>query len=147
VPSLHALFVLAWALVRTLIARLFGASRGLRAFRESYDADRLPPVTREERDAMPTMSGCVACGLCDLSSASDEARSSSGASAMELALVGGRSTTDADAAVRSLATLDDAVLRRRESICPTRVPLVAIARLVRDRAARSADRAALRSAH
>jgi hypothetical protein len=124
---LHALLVLAWALVRTLLARLFGQTRGLAAFRENYDADRLPPATREERDAMPTMSGCIACGLCEFGSRGP----------MELALVGARATIDADAAELSIAKLSDETLRAREAICPTRVPLVAIARLVRERASQS----------
>ena len=127
-PSLHALFVLAWALIRTLIGRVFGATRGLAAFRENYDADRLPPVTRDEREAMPTMSGCIACGLCDLGVGSS--------SPMELALVGARATVDADAAELSIAGVSDDVLRAREAICPTRVPLLSIARTVRERAAR-----------
>jgi hypothetical protein len=127
VPSLQALFVLAWALIRTLVARLFGRTRGLKEFRESYDADRLPSVTEDERATMPTMSGCIACGLCDLG----------GTGAMELALVGARATIDADAAKISLAKLSDETLRARESLCPTRVPLVSIARLVRERAFRT----------
>ena len=123
-PSLHALFVLAWALIRTLVARLFGQTRGLKEFHENYDADRLPSATKDERDDLPRMSGCIACGLCDLGARG----------AMELALVGQRATTDADAAETSIARLDDDVLRAKEAICPTRVPLLAIARLVRARA-------------
>jgi len=131
VPRLHALFVLAWALIRTLLGRLFGGAGGIARFRENYRADRLPPFSVEERAELPTMTGCIACGLCDLGSPTG----ARGVGAMELALVGARGTTEADAAERSIAGLSDDELRAREAICPTAVPLVAIARLVRRRAA------------
>jgi hypothetical protein len=129
-PRPYALLVLAWALVRTLLGRLFGAPNGLRLFRANYDADRLPPFTKEEREELPTMSGCIACGLCDL----EGATTARGDGGMALALAGSRSTPDADAAAHAIATLDDAVLAEREAVCPTRVPLVAVARLTRIRA-------------
>ena len=128
-PSLHALFVLAWALIRTLFARAIGAPTGLRLFRENYDDDRLPPVTAGERAALPSMSGCIACGLCDLGGASVR-----GAGPMDLALASSRTSVDADAAAVSIATLSDELLSARERICPTRVPLLSIARMVRARA-------------
>ena len=62
---IYALLILAWALIRSLLAPLTGSRRGLAAFRRSYAADRLPPITPAEREALPTLSGCIACGLCD----------------------------------------------------------------------------------
>lgn len=117
---LRVVFVLAWALVRTLISRLFGARTGLALFRENYAADRLPPATPEER-ALPSLSGCIGCGLC-------------GAAAMDLALASSRATIDADAGVVGLAALDDETLAAGEAVCPTHVPLLAVARLTRARA-------------
>src|SRR5579872_3207295 len=61
----HALLLLAWALVRSLLAPLLGTRRGLADFRRSYAPDRLPALTPEERELSPTLSGCIACGLCD----------------------------------------------------------------------------------
>ena len=130
---LHALWVLAWALIRTLFGRLFGGTGGLSLFRENYDDDRLPPATLEERALLPAMSRCIACGLCDVGGPTP-----GGAGPMDLALASSRQTPDADAAVVGLARLSDEVLAERERICPTRVPLVAIARLTRARAAATA---------
>ncbi len=125
---LHALFVLAWALLRALVDRAFGRTTGLARFREHYAADRLPPATPEERAALPSMSGCIACGLCDLGA------TRSGHGPMSVALADARQTPDADAALVGLAALPDALLSARERVCPTHVPLVAIARLTRERA-------------
>ncbi len=125
---LAVVFVLAWALVRTLISRLFGARTGLALFRANYAEDRLPAATAEER-ALPSLSGCIACGLCDLGLD----RPLGGA--MDLALASSRATIDADAAEVGLAKLDDDALLAREALCPTRVPLLAVARLTRARAA------------
>ena len=52
---------------------------------------------------------------------------------MDLALASARSSVDADAATQGLAALPDHMLAAREKVCPTRVPLVAIARLTRAR--------------
>src|SRR5580658_6810119 len=60
-----ALVILAWALLRTLVAPLFGGRRGLAGFRQNYAADRLPPVSGTERGILIRAGGCVACGLCD----------------------------------------------------------------------------------
>ena len=61
---LYALFVLAWALIRSLAAGLLGTRRGLADFRRSYAADRLPPLSADERAQTPGLSRCIACGLC-----------------------------------------------------------------------------------
>lgn len=128
VPSLHALFVLAWALLRTLLSRMLGGVSGLAQFHANYDADRLPAASESDRRELPSMSGCIACGVCDWGAPPNE-----GAGPMDLALASSRSSVDADAAARSLESLDDELLAAREKICPTRVPLVAIARLTRGR--------------
>src|SRR5258708_13259197 len=62
---LHALLILAWALARSLFATLLGARRGIADFQRSYAADRLSPLSEEERRVLPKFSGCLACGLCD----------------------------------------------------------------------------------
>jgi hypothetical protein len=133
---LKALVLLAFALVRTLLRRVFGRGRaGIGAFRENYDADGLPAVTPEERLAMVGFQRCIACGLCDRGEA-ERIASSGGAyrGVMGLMLSGSRSMPDFRAAAYSFSFVPDAVLAEKELICPTRVPMVAIARFVRAKA-------------
>ncbi len=134
---LHALVILAWALIRTLLGRMLGGATGARRFFANYAADRLPPATPEERQQLPSMSGCIACGLCDLGGAQRD-----GAGPMDLALASSRDGSESDAAERGLAALPDALLAERERLCPGHVPLVAVAALVRRRAAAAASMAA-----
>jgi len=137
---LYALFLLAAALVRSLLAGLFGARRGLPEFRASYAADRLPPVAPRERRALPTMGGCIACGLCDVGEGVRAATSGGAyAGTMDLMLASSRSMPDFDAAVRSFAQVPDERLAELERRCPTRVPMRAVAAFVRAKAAEIAD--------
>ncbi|MBK6516854.1 MAG: hypothetical protein IPM79_21530 [Polyangiaceae bacterium] len=131
-----AAIVLAVALVRVLILRAFGRVTGLRLFRENYDPDRLPPVDREERAAMPAFSGCFACGRCDVGEG-ERVRASRGAypGLMRVVLASSRSMPDYDAAERALAFVPDEVLAAKEPGCPADVPFRALARFVRSKAA------------
>jgi hypothetical protein len=132
----HALLILAWALVRSLLAPVLGTRRGLEAFRRSYAADRLPPFTAAERDAMPPFSGCIACGLCDAGEGAAMARSGGTyAGVMDLMLASSRSLPDYDAASASFEAVGDARLEELEAICPTRVPMRRLAAFVRAKAA------------
>lgn len=132
---LAALFLLAWSLLRTVVASLFGQERGLARFRANYAPDRLPPLDVEERRVLPLLSGCIACGLCDVGEAARiGASSGSYAGPMDLALASSRSMPDFDAALVSLARTTDADLARVELLCPTRVPLRRIAAFVRAKA-------------
>ena len=122
--QLHALFILAWALVRSLLAPLFGARRGIEAFRKSYAKDRLPPVTADERRVLPTFGGCIACGRCDVGEAKDMVASNGiFGGVMDLVLASSRSMPDYDTAARSFAHVDDARLAKLELRCPTGVPM------------------------
>jgi hypothetical protein len=133
---LHALFILAWALIRSLAAPLLGTRRGLRDFRRSYAADRLPPVSPEERRLLPALGGCVACGLCDVGEGARIARARGAyAGVMDLMLASSRSMPDYDAAVRSFDAVGDARLAELEARCPTRVPMRKVAAFVRAKAA------------
>jgi len=137
---IHALLLLAWALVRSLLAPLFGARRGLADFRRSYAADRLPPVTAEERRLLPLLAGCVACGLCDAGEGAAMARSGGVyAGTMDLMLASSRSMPDYDAAVRSFDAVSDARLVELEARCPVRVPMRRVAAFVRAKAAEVAS--------
>ena len=134
-----ALAVLGWSLVKVTTARLFGQRNGLPLFHDNYGPDRLPPVDAHERQIMPKFSRCIACGLCDVGEA-DRIRASKGAypGLMTVVLASSRSMPDFDAAVLALDHLPDAVLRDKESICPTGVPFRELATFVRAKAAAAA---------
>ena len=133
---LHALVLLAWALVRSLLAPLFGLRRGLADFRRNYAADHLPPISPDERRVLPHLSGCIACGLCDAGEGARIARSGGVyAGVMDLMLASSRSMPDYDAAARSFAEVGDERLAELEPRCPTRVPMRKVAAFVRGKAA------------
>lgn len=128
---LHAFFILAWALVRSLLAPIVGARRGLADFRRSYAPDRLPPVTPEERRVLPLLGGCIACGLCDVGEGARIARSGGVyAGVMDLMLASSRSMPDFDAAARSFAAIGDERLAELETRCPAHVPMRKVAAFV-----------------
>jgi hypothetical protein len=132
---LHALFVLAWGLVRSLLAPLLGARRGLAAFQRSYAADRVPPLSPSERRLLPQLGGCIACGLCDVGEGAAIARSGGRyAGVMDLMLCSSRNMPDYDAAVRSFDAVGDERLAVLEARCPARVPMRALAAFVRSKA-------------
>ena len=135
-PRLKALWLLAWALVRITLSRLFAPRSGLMVFREHYDSDGLPPVTPQERAQMAAFSRCIACGLCDRGEAPRIA-ASGGAyrGLMPLMLAASRSMPDFRAAAYSFGFVPIEVLQEKQRICPTGVPMLAIAQFVRDKAA------------
>ena len=133
---LHALLILAWALVRSLLAPLFGARRGLSDFRRTYAADRVPPVAADERRYLPTLSGCIACGLCNVGEGERMAASQGiYAGVMDLMLASSRGMPDFDATVRSFDAIGEERLAQLERRCPTRVPMRQLAAFVRAKAA------------
>lgn len=132
---LHAFFILAWALIRSLLAPIVGARRGLADFRRSYAPDRLPPVAPAERRELPVLGGCIACGLCDVGEGARIARSGGAyAGVMDLMLASSRSMPDYDAAARSFAAIGDDRLAELETRCPAHVPMRRVAAFVRTKA-------------
>ena len=131
-----ALVLLAGALLRTLLYRLFSRREdGIAAFRSRYDEDGLAPVTPEERPMMAEFQRCIACGLCDRGEAERIARSGGAyRGVMGLVLAGSRSMPDYRAAAYSFGFVSDEVLAQKETICPTGVPFRKIARFVRNKA-------------
>lgn len=130
-----AAMVLALALVRVLLLRAFGVVTGLPLFRRNYGPDRLPPVDPDEREAMRSFSGCIACGRCDVGEAERMARSNGRyPGVMRLVLASSRSMPDYDAAVDALDFVDETTLREKEAICPAQVPIAALLRFVRAKA-------------
>jgi hypothetical protein len=133
---LYAMFILGWALVRSLLAPLFGTRRGLPDFRRSYAADRLPPIAADERRELPELTGCIACGLCNVGEGSRIAQSAGAyAGVMDLMLASSRSMPDYDAAMRSFDALGDDRLEELEARCPVGVPMRKLAAFVRSKAA------------
>jgi ferredoxin len=126
VERLFAALLLAWAFLKSLLANLFGQKPGLRTFEENYAADRLSSVTAQERRELPTLSGCVACGLCDVGPGA--------ARLFDLAVAGSRSMPEYDAAARSLGALRQEDIEAAEAQCPTRVPLGRLVAFVRTKA-------------
>jgi hypothetical protein len=136
VDRLHALVILAWALVRSVATTLFGGRRGLADFRRSYAPDRLPPVTPAERQVLPILGGCIACGLCDVGEGAAAARSGGRyRGVMDLMLASSRSMPDFDAAARSFEAVTDERLAALERRCPAHVPMRKVAAFVREKAA------------
>jgi hypothetical protein len=135
VERLHAALILVWALVKTLVAPLFGARRGLAAFEESYaQKEGLLPLDEDERRALPTFSRCIACGRCNVGEASRVVASKGAyAGVMDLVLASSRSMPDFGAAAPSFSAVDDARLAELERVCPTGVPMRAIKAFVLSR--------------
>src|SRR5258708_364269 len=132
---LHALLLLAWALVRSIAASLLGLRRGLDDFRASYAGDRLAPLDSAERGQMKRFGACIACGLCDVGEGAAIVRSNGiYRGTMDLMLASSRSMPDYDAAARSFDSIGEARLAELESRCPARVPMRAIATFVRKKA-------------
>ena len=137
---LHALVILAWALVRSLLAPLLGTRRGLAGFRSNYAADRLPPLTPAERAVLPELTGCIACGLCDVGEGARIARSGGVyAGVMDLMLASSRNMPDYDAAAPSFRAIGDQRLAELEARCPVGVPMRKVAAFVRGKAAEMAS--------
>jgi len=138
-PRIHALFLLAVALIVTVFRRYVLRRRdGLPAFRAHYALDRLPAVTAEEREVMATFGRCIACGLCDRGEGARIA-ASGGAypGVMSLVLAGSRSMPDFRASTAALAALPAAELLAKEALCPAEVPIARLLRFVREKAAAS----------
>lgn len=129
-PAL-AVFVLAWAIFKVFLKRLFNRTTGLPQFRAAYDGDRLPPYDSADRALLPRLSGCLACGRCDVGEGARMAASNgSYPGLMAVVLACSRSTPDFDAAARVLASVPESSLREREGCCPANVPFVELARFV-----------------
>lgn len=132
-----ALFLLFFALIKTLLGRIVGGRRdGIAQFRENYDADGLPPVTAEEREGMNDFQRCIACGLCDRGEAQRIARSGGAyRGVMGLVVAGSRSMPEFRAAAYGFQFVPVEVLAEKERICPVRIPFRRIARFVNDKTA------------
>ncbi|HEV8550094.1 MAG TPA: hypothetical protein VGQ57_13715 [Polyangiaceae bacterium] len=134
---IKALFLLALALVKTLLLRVVSGRRdGIAAFRANYDADGLPPVTPDERAGFAAFERCIACGLCDRGEAGRIARSGGAyRGVMALVIAGSRSMPEFRAAAYGFRFVPDEVLAEKELLCPVRIPFRRIAEFVQTKAA------------
>jgi len=140
VERLHAALILAWALVKTLLAPFFGARRGLREFEQSYaKKGGLLELDEGQRRELPEFGRCIACGRCNVGQAS-RIVASKGAyqGVMDLVVASSRSMPDFEAAARSFEAIDEAHLAEIEPVCPTSVPMRAIRTFVLHQAKRAA---------
>ena len=129
---LRTVALLAWSLLRVLVARALGKARGLEDFRAAYRGDGLLSLSTEERAVVDDARGCIACGLCSLGALPAEARAGL-AGPMNLFLASSRSMPDYDAALEAVRSIDDETLAQLEVECPARVPMRSLARLVRSK--------------
>jgi len=134
---IKALFLLALALLKTLIVRALSRRQdGIAQFRENYDADGLPPVTAEERAGFAAFERCVACGLCDRGEAGRIARSGGAyRGVMGLVIAGSRSMPEFRAAAYGFRFVPAEVLAEKEQLCPVRIPFRRVAAFVEEKAA------------
>ena len=129
--------MLAIGLLRVLLRRLFAfGPRGLPAFQQHYLSDGLSPVSSPQRQLLLEGGGCTACGRCD-EGESARIQEAGGAytGVMSIVLGASRNMPDYGVTARALDFVPDAVLVDKEQNCPVRVPIVALAALLRDKAA------------
>jgi hypothetical protein len=100
---------------------------------ETYRADRLVPLTADERAALPAFSGCVNCGLCALA-----IRRVAGMRPVDLATAYLRDYSVLPAAAADVEGLSgrasagqvEEALEAGAAVCPTGVPLSGVAAAV-----------------
>lgn len=128
--SPFAVVLLGWSGFKAMVKRPFKApGAAARALRRAA-AERLVPLTEEDRQALRAAGGCLACGRCD--EASTPRATPVGPSDWVLGSL--RDLTDRDLAAE--APGNDDRLERMEAACPAGVPfrrLAAGARAMRDR--------------
>jgi succinate dehydrogenase/fumarate reductase-like Fe-S protein len=139
--QIHALALLAWALVLRTFRNVFGRGpRGLALFRANFDPEKLSAVTADQRAELGTFGRCIACGRCD---EGDGARIAESRGAypgtMAFVLASSRSMPDFVLAEEALRWITDEELAAKESVCPTVVPMRRIAAFVRQYALASKE--------
>jgi len=135
VSALHLGFRI---LVHFLLMPFRGAGRGERVFLENYREDRLAPLLPEERQLLPALDRCIACGLCNAVCerlGSVPRHVFGGPFALATAA---RSMPDFTSIASGAEHAGECgECDRCRSVCPTGVPLDELARFVRSRAARA----------
>jgi succinate dehydrogenase/fumarate reductase-like Fe-S protein len=130
---LHALLLLSWAFLVMLAKKVFRTGpRGIALFRANFEAEHLSSITATERHELASFSRCIACGRCDAGDGQRIAASNGTyPGTMALMVASSRSLPDFAAAGEALRWISDEDLARKESVCPTRVPMRRIAAFIR----------------
>lgn len=131
---------LGWrALIVQPLRRIFGrVGEGRDRFLENYGPEGLVPTPPEDKAMLAAASRCISCGLCDQLDGQLGAISRGlydGVSLLPRQYA--RSSVELVHARGALEEIDPEGYRAAEAVCPTRVPLVALAGWLRDRLARS----------
>ncbi len=100
------------------------SSDGLHRFLANYAVEGLLPMTAEDHQVLRGASRCIHCGLCDAFGPRSEG-SFQGASSLPVAY--SRATPHLVNLESALSNLRAEALERAEAVCPTRVPLRALA--------------------
>ena len=116
--------------LRTLFSR--DGRTGKQRFLDNYATEGLVPTSDPDRSVLLTASRCINCGLCDLAVGTGNPAGYSGMSL--LATADTRMSSDAPLVASRLAFATPAELAAGEAVCPTRVPLQALAAYVRRKA-------------
>jgi succinate dehydrogenase/fumarate reductase-like Fe-S protein len=130
-----SLLRLGWYFGKRLIARLFFRQHGLARFEAQYGSEGLFALAPEEREAVASLSKCIACGICDASFGPYHgiARSSLRGPS-DLVLAQSRSLPDWDALAPALAQLERGRVEEIEALCPAQVPFERVLRVAKKRA-------------
>lgn len=129
------------ALVVYPLRRLFGRTlRGKDHFLENFGPEGLVPTSPADKAMLAAAGRCISCGLCDQLDGQLGAISRSVYDGVSLVpRQYARSSVELLSASGPLRALDPEGYREAERICPTGVPLVALARWLEDRLSRSRE--------
>ena len=119
--------MLAWAFWARQVRRVFKGRRddgGLDRFIANYAPDGMPPMTRQDEQALLSFGACIQCGLCEAVCPEP----------VDRWLAYGRALTLAAEAANALATDCPEGCSTCADICPTGVEPLAVAAFVRQRA-------------
>lgn len=111
--------------------------RGLVGFIDHYGSEGLLPTTSRDKAMLAAAGRCISCGLCDeldghLRSVAHPGYQGASLFSRQYA----RSSVEIAFAREVLEAIDPERYREGEAVCPTRVPLVELARWLQERLAR-----------
>jgi succinate dehydrogenase/fumarate reductase-like Fe-S protein len=133
--TLGSLVQLGYFFFRQLVRRLTARKSGLAQFEENYAADRLLAMTSEDREQLPSFSGCIACGMCDaIFDAYDRTARCDFRGPSDLPIAYTRNLPDYDALPSYVSNLRKGDLEALERVCPSRIPFRRLALFVERRA-------------
>ncbi|MBI5511481.1 MAG: hypothetical protein HY903_22215 [Deltaproteobacteria bacterium] len=119
----HSLWVLGWALVKHVLLVPFVGRRGPRPWLDRIARESLGPVPKEAWRLFAGTSRCIGCGLCDgVGEVSD--------TPSRWILSAARCPADAELGLTAAARLE-VLAPNIERVCPTRVAVGDVVRLIR----------------